>query len=399
MTKYYAIPRMHKEIPNIIQEKYAEILLFNPFVPFNEKNNYLFNQEDKSEALEKKEEFFKNTEELSKTPQKICTKIFSQEEAREYFTDLKRISREQVDVFSKENIAYAQLEQTLEEECKENKVSYKTSTQHASFSAREAQSLANFLKENSLHKEEDTLKIKDTLKKKTDKYDLACEEQHKQQNFSLLDLQKYLLLGYLQEEQEAELFVLEKSILEQEQKVQSFFKNPLEDTCIEMFAKGLDEKQKAAQEELLKSFAFNIAKDKNDFSRNTLKTQRQGLAFANTNKNNNMHNTFQEMPYRASWQEIFSAQLPFLDENTVLYINDDTMAQDLSILAKYLQNKQQHTHTNKPHKVNIQKEMHEMLKLSSLSCAISDVLEEAYLHRIAGHRDFCQTLHFIFEEK
>ncbi len=127
----------------------------------------------------------------------------------------------------------------------------------------------------------------------------------------LIAIQKMLLLANLLEEQDLDLYCLEKNIFEQNKKIQSYINNPLEKALVtENVSKDILEQAENASFSELKT---NSKKDyKEQFKNHALATD--DLAKIN---------------FQANWQKIFLSQLFFMENCPYFIVNDYEMANDL----------------------------------------------------------------------
>lgn len=403
MPKFFYIPRMQA---NVSQNKEN---FFNPF----SLEKYFSVQRDN----------FENTTNSSNRE----NSLLKEQDARSYFEDLKRISIEQVGVLSKEELALASLTHEINHHSSDflslpNNIS--TTNNHLNkilpdplfqstrnpfsphISIEEAREIDDFLQKSISDKEQ----IK-TIDEKT------TAQQNTNNNNNLLDLQTFLLIAYLQEEQDRELFILEQSIQTQDDTIQGILHNPLEkryfsesthdnkDTpqhnihslANETNSNNIHKILQENAQETQKSFSFQLIKERKNLHSPRLKAMQT--------PNNIIYNT-QDIPYTSTWQNIFSAQIPFLPEHVQLIVNDNKMKEDLLHFAKNFNHSQEKSHENHfsleilplnnlPHEISL---LPEQAKSINTLCNTGSQLNRKYTEYYSLKCSVC-TLTPLFMEK
>lgn len=198
------------------------------------------------------------------------------------------------------------------------------------FNQEEEFALDNFVKgvyeqektlfnENREHKQ---INLKKTEHKK-------IEESEIEQAQILKQTQILLILAWLQEEQDMDLFVIQQKISQKDLVIKSLLSDPYEKKFLESelspmsnaeFYKDLHKDLLEKEEEIKASFSFNVLKEKKT-------TEKQILSYEWSNED------FNSIEFSTNWKKVFLAQLYFMPQNVIFVVNDWLMRDELLDIA------------------------------------------------------------------
>lgn len=142
----------------------------------------------------------------------------------------------------------------------------------------------------------------------------------------LKQAQTLLILAWLQEEQDMDLFVIQQKIQEKDQVIKSLLSNPYEKQLLEseMSHEELFQELHAdfleKEEDIKASFSFNVLKEKQIVESKILSYEWS-------------KEDFDGFEFSTDWKKVFLAQLYFIPQDVIFVVNDSSMRNDLLNIA------------------------------------------------------------------
>ncbi len=248
----------------------------------------------------------------------MCTQYpfpLEEEIARQYFEDLKKISLDYtVDIQNQHMLQHTDSTQESQDlQGANTNISAKHVTNEEEHALRNFEQEINTPKEDRIPLKTPKLQYEADMPHNANKTKSSKEEERTQ-------LQKTLILAYLQEEQDIELFKIQKTIAEKETNIKNLLKDPYEHKFLvsQDITDTVNEYSSEAEEKIKRSFAFNVLKEK--------PTKKHILADAAIGD-------IESIEFANPWEKIFWAQLHFTPINAIFIANDAKMREDLLELA------------------------------------------------------------------